>query len=455
MSNISKKRPLRRKKIPDFPIRIEKLSHEGRGLVRWGERILFVDGALPGEVVLVRITSKSSRIAEGFAKQILIPAVTRSIPECPHAELCGGCSLQHFPHIGQLAHKIKTLDELMTREGVSLEKVMRLPSLEGPTLGYRRRARLGVRWVHAKGRVLIGFRERGSNFIADIDGCIVLDQRIGQSLHVLENAVASLFAPNRVPQIEVAGGDDSLAIIVRHLDPLTVDDLDVFKKLGRKTGWHIYLQAKGPETVVRIWPEEGPELLTYRIGEFGLEYQFAVTDFTQINSTINRAMLIQAMKLLDFQGHEMVLDLFCGLGNFTLAAATRAQRVLGVEVSDKMVQRLMQNARHNDLNNVDAVSHDLTQPIENQSWASEDWDTLIIDPPRSGAKEVLDALVLKKIQRVLYVSCNPATLARDSRILSDRGFTLTHLGIMDMFPHTAHIESMALFSQRGFRGQDV
>ena len=453
MSNVSKKRSQRRKKIPDFPIRIEKLSHEGRGLVRWGERILFVDGALPGELVLVRVTSKSSRIAEGFAKQILVPAVTRSIPECPHAELCGGCSLQHLPHISQLAHKIKTLDELMIREGVSLEKVARLPSLRGPTLGYRRRARLGVRWVHAKERVLIGFRERGSNFIADIDGCVVLDQRIGQSLHVLEKAVAALFAPNRVPQIEVICGDDTLAIIVRHLDHLTANDTKIFMTLGIQTGWHIYLQAKGPDTVARLWPEHGPERLTYRIGEFGLEYQFTVTDFTQINSAINRAMLIQVMKLLDLQGHEMVLDLFCGLGNFTLAAATKAKRVMGVEVSDKMVQRVIQNARHNELDNVDAVSHDLTQPIENQSWALADWDTLIIDPPRSGAKEVLDALVLKKIRRVLYVSCNPATLARDSRILSDSGFTLTHLGIIDMFPHTSHIESMALFTQRGFRIQ--
>ena len=449
-----KKRSQRRKKIPNFPIRISKLSHEGRGLVRWGERMLFVAGALPNELVQVAITSKSSRTAEGIAKRILVPSALRGIPECPHADLCGGCSLQHLPHNIKLEHKTKTLDELITREGISLERVERMAVLQGPTLGYRRRARLGVRWVHAKERVLIGFRERGSNFIADIDGCLVLDQRIGRSLHLLEKAIASLSAPSRVPQIEVAGGDDSLAIIVRHLDPLTVDDLDVFKKLGKRTSWHIYLQAKGPETVVRLWPEEGPERLTYRIGEFGLEYQFAVTDFTQINSTINRKMLIQAMKLLDLQGNELVLDLFCGLGNFTLVAATRAKRVLGVEVSDRMVRRVIQNAHHNDLDNVDAVSYDLTQPIENQSWALEPWDTLIIDPPRSGAKEVLNSLIMKQIRRVLYISCNPATFARDSRILSERGFEMTHLGIMDMFPHTAHVESMALFTQGGVRGQD-
>ncbi len=453
MSNVSKKRSQRRRKIPDFPIRIDKLSHEGRGLVRWGERILFVDGALPGELVLVRITSKSSRTAEGFAKQIMVPAPNRSIPECPHAELCGGCSLQHLPHIEQLEHKIQTLDELMIREGVSLEKVTRLPSLRGPTLGYRRRARLGVRYVHAKERVLVGFRERGSNFIADIEGCRVLDQRIGQSLYLLEKVITLLSMPSRIPQVEVIGGDDTLAIIIRHLDPLTANDNELLKMLGIQTGWHIYLQSKGPETVQRLWPYQGPERLTYRIGEFGLEYEFNVTDFTQINSVINCAMLIQAMKLLNLQGNELVLDLFCGLGNFTLAMATKAKRVTGVEVSELMVTRVLQNARHNKLENVEAVSFDLTQPLENQTWASEAWDILIIDPPRSGAKEVLNALALKKIRRVLYVSCNPATLARDSRILSGSGFTMTHLGIMDMFPHTAHIESMALFTQKGFHGQ--
>ncbi len=452
MNQRNRKRSPRRKQTPDFPIRIDKLSHEGRGLVRWGDRMLFVDGALPGELVTVRITKKSSRTAEGIAKEILIASPERGKPECPHAEICGGCSLQHLPHSAQIAHKRQTLDELMEREGVSLQKVVSLPSLTGPTLGYRRRARLGVRWVQAKERILIGFRERASNFIADIDGCPVLDQRIGGSLDQLERAIGALSKPDRIPQVEVAAGDDVLAIVIRHLDPLIDADRAVLSTLGQHTGWHIYLQPKGPDTITRLWPAEGPTQLTYRIGEFGLEYQFQVTDFTQINATINRSMMIQALELLNLNGSERVLDLFCGLGNFTLAIATRCASVVGVEVSSTMVERVLQNARHNSLDNVSAVAFDLTQSIAEQAFAKERWDTLIVDPPRSGAKEVLEELPLKHIERVLYVSCNPATLARDAKILSDRGFSMTHLGMMDMFPHTAHVESMALFVNRGSRG---
>jgi len=252
--------------------------------------------------------------------------------------------------------------------------------------------------------------------------------------------------------VEVVAGDDTVAIIIRHLDPLSAADREQLSDLAKSTGWHVYLQPKGPDTIVRLWPTDGPERLTYRIGEFGLEYQFVVTDFTQINAAMNRAMMIQAMELLDLQGSERVLDLFCGLGNFTLAAATRSREVVGVEVSETMVDRVLQNARHNSLDNIQAVAFDLTKSIAEQSWAKESWDTLIVDPPRSGAKEVLEELRLKDIKRVLYVSCNPMTLARDAKLLIERGFKMTHVGMMDMFPHTAHMESMALFVQRGARG---
>ena len=452
MNQRTRKRAPRRKQTPDFPIRIDKLSHEGRGLAQWGERMLFVEGALPGELVTVRVTQKSSRTAEGVTKAVLVPSPERGQPACRHAEVCGGCSLQHIPHEAQLVHKSKTLDELMTREGVSLDRVKKLPTLHGPTLGYRRRARLGVRWVHAKDRVLIGFREKGSNFIADIDGCPVLDQRIGQSLGLLESTIASLAQPDRIPQVEVAAGDDTLAIVIRHLEALCETDLTTLLTLGQQTGWHVYLQSKGPDTVTRLWPSTGPERLAYRIGEYGLEYQFAVTDFTQVNAAMNRKMMVQAIDLLELKGTERVLDLFCGLGNFTLAVATRCASVVGVEVSKTMVERVLHNARHNGLDNVSAIAFDLTQPIEEQPFSRESWDTLIVDPPRSGAKEVLEALPLKNIARVLYVSCNPATLARDARILIDRGFSMTHLGIMDMFPQTAHVESMALFVKRASNG---
>ena len=441
-----------RKSTPDFPIRIERMSHEGRGVVRWGERVLFVDGALPGELVTVHITQKSSKVAEGVVVAVHDPAPSRQAPSCPHAQMCGGCSLQHMPHADQLALKIDTLHALMQKEGVSLAKVTNLPTLVGPTRGYRRRARLGVRSVRAKGRVLVGFREKASNFIADIERCEVLDARIGGSLSLLAETIAASSTPDRIPQIEVAAGDDVVAIVVRHLEPLTEADLDAWAALGPRTGWHIYLQPKGPDSIHRIWPETGPTHLSYRIGELGLEYHFEVTDFTQINAQINQQMVLAALKLLDLQGTERVLDLFCGLGNFTLAAATRAGQVTGVEVSETMVGRLHHNAAHNGLSNVDAVAFDLTKPIADQAFAQATYDTLIVDPPRSGAKEVLESLPMKQFNRVLYVSCNPSTLARDAAILIDRGFQMTHCGIMDMFPETAHVESMALFVKRGSRG---
>ncbi len=452
MSRAPKRKDRGRRATPDFPIQITKLSHEGRGLVRWGERMLFVDGALPGELVQVKITQKSSKVAEGIAVAIHRPSPDRQTPSCPHAAQCGGCSLQHMPHGHQLAHKEATFDELFAKEGVDLSKSQRLPTLVGPLTGYRRRARLGVRAVKAKGRVLVGFREKASNFIADIDGCEVLDPRIGASLNRLSTVIEGQSMPDRIPQIEVAAGDDTLAIVVRHLEPLTDADQALWEVLGRETGWYIYLQPKGPDTVHRIWPVSGVDRLTYRLGEFGLEYRFAVTDFTQINAHINRQMLVQAIELLDLKGTESVLDLFCGLGNFTLAAATRAAHVTGVEVSPTMIDRLSENAAHNGLSNVEGVAFDLTQPIEGQAFAQAKYDTLIVDPPRSGAKEVLEALPLKRIDRVLYVSCNPATLARDAAILVNRGFRLTHAGLMDMFPHTAHVESMALFVKGNARG---
>lgn len=452
MKRGQQKRGQSRKATPDFPIRIDRISHEGRGLVRWGERMLFVDGALPGELVQVKITQKSSKVADGVAVAILDPSPTRQTPSCPYAERCGGCSLQHMPHADQLAHKINTLHALMSKEGVSLSKVQQLPTLTAALRGYRRRARLGVRWVRAKERVLVGFREKASNFIADINGCEVMDARIGQSLTRLAETIAATSIPDRIPQIEVAAGDDVLAIVIRHLEPLSESDIKLFEDLGPHTGWHIYLQPKGPDSIHRLWPLSGPTLLTYRIGELGLEYRFEVTDFTQINAQINQKMVLAALDLLDLKGTERVLDLFCGLGNFTLAAATRAAEVTGVEVSETMVQRVLDNAAHNGLENVSAVAFDLTQSIEAQAFAQAAYDTLIVDPPRSGAKEVLEALPMKQCNRVLYVSCNPATLARDAAILIDRGFRMTHLGIMDMFPETAHVESMALFVRSGTRG---
>lgn len=452
MSPRQRRRPARRKQTPDFPIRIEKLSHEGRGMAQWGERTLFVDGALPGELVSVRLTQKSSKVAEGVTVSVHRSADKRNRPSCPHAAVCGGCSLQHMRHADQVTHKQNTLRELFTREGVDCDWATELPPLIGPLAGYRRRARLGVRWVHAKQRVLVGFREKASNFIADIDACEILDQRLGPFLHRLEATIASLSNPERIPQVEVAAGDDTVALVIRHLETLTEEDRHHLVNLGETTGWHVYLQPKGPDSVHVLWPTQTAPMLSYRLGELGLEYRFAVTDFTQINPHINRAMILQALHLLQLKGTERVLDLFCGLGNFTLALATRAASVTGVEVSETMVERVLQNARHNQLETIDAHAFDLTETVIDQVWANTDYDTVVVDPPRSGAREVLETLSLKTVQQLLYVSCNPATLARDAAILKTRGFVLAEFGVMDMFPHTSHVESMARFIPEARRG---
>lgn len=441
----------RRAPIPEFPIRIDRLSHEGRGIAQWGERTLFVGGALPGELVRVKVLNKTAQVAEGIATEILESSALRITPRCPHAGHCGGCALQHISAEQQVAIKTDALHALMRNSGLDLTQVTLLPALLGPSLGYRRRARLGVRWVRAKERVLVGFRERASNYIADISDCPVLDARIGQHLDHLATAIAALSHVDQVPQVEVAAGDDTLAIVVRHLTPLTDSDCAILLDLGRGTGWHVYSQAAGPDSILRLWPDDGPTALTYRIGELGLEYQFEVTDFTQINAEINRKMVLQALALLQLHPQDRVLDLFSGLGNFTLAAATQAATVTAVEVSPTMVGRCLHNAAHNGLHNVDATACDLTAPIASQQWAQADYSVLIIDPPRSGAREVLEALPFTGVDRILYVSCNPATLARDAAILLGRGFAMTHLGMMDMFPQTAHVESMALFV-RGRRG---
>lgn len=441
----------RRAPSPEFPIRIDRLSHEGRGIAQWGPRTLFVGGALPGELVQVKVLTKNAQVAEGIATEVFESAPERISPLCPHAGHCGGCALQHVSTEQQVAMKTTALHALMGRHGVDLTGVALLSPLRGPTLGYRRRARLGVRWVSAKGRVLVGFRERASNFIADISDCPVLDARIGSHLQQLAQVIARCSQVDQIPQIEVAAGDDTVAIVIRHLVPLTDEDQAEFLELAQRTGWHVYTQAKGPESIKRLWPVDGPTALTYRIGELGLEYQFEVTDFTQINATINRAMVLQALSLLQLNQDDHVLDLFSGLGNFTLAAATQAGSVTAVEASPTMVSRCLQNAQHNALTNVRAAACDLTAPIADQEWARAAYSVLIVDPPRSGAREVLEALPLTGVSRLLYVSCNPATLARDAALLVASGFCMTHLGMMDMFPQTGHVESMAFFT-RASRG---
>ncbi len=295
--------------------------------------------------------------------------------------------------------------------------------------------------------MLVGFRERFSHFVAEIEQCHVLHPSVGEQLRTLAALVASLSVRQRLPQIEVAVGDDGRALIFRHLRPLTDQDCEQLIEFGKANGFDIYLQPKGPDTIHRLWPQSGPERLYYELPDFGLRLAFHPSDFTQVNHDINRQMTRQAVELLAPTQDEVVLDLFCGLGNFSLPLATRAARVIGVEGSAAMTERAYENARLNGLTNVDFYSADLTQSFDLVGWGVSRIDKVLLDPPRSGALEVCQHLVEAKPKRIVYVSCQPSTLARDAGLLVSNGYRLVAAGIMDMFPQTAHVESMAVFER--------
>ena len=438
-------RRIRKKKMPEpFVGQIERLSHEGRGICVENERTVFVSGALPGETVEVTVHNRWKGHAEGRATRIDLASDERVMPLCEHFGVCGGCALQHWDLDKQVEHKANTLQELLTHHGGGVAQHTLAP-LQANDQGYRRKARLGVRWVQAKGRVLVGFREQASNFLAVLDSCKILDPRVGERLTEIGEAIAATSIRDRIAQIEVACGDQAVALVFRVLDPPTQSDQARLVELGQRFGFHIWLQPKGPDTSHRIWPLQGPEWLSYEMPEYGLRMRFHPHDFTQVNAQINQKMMTQALGLLALKPEDRVLDLFSGLGNFTLPIGRVAAHVVGVEGSEAMTERGRMNAALHGMTQCEFHAADLTQPIADKPWAQGGFNKLLLDPARSGAAEVLEALDLSGIERIVYVSCNPATLARDVGILRARGWELTDAGIMDMFPHTAHVESMAAF----------
>jgi len=304
-----------------------------------------------------------------------------------------------------------------------------------------------VRYVTKRDEVLVGFREKRNNFITAIDACVVLDPRVGQRIEALKELIHGLSVYNRIAQIEVACGDDDVALVLRHLDPLSEADREALVAFAQQHDIQIYLQPKGPDTVHRLWPESGPERLHYRLPESDLEMVFHPMDFTQVNADINQRMIKQAMDWLAPEPESRVLDLFCGLGNFSLPLARHAREVVGVEGDDALVVRARENAEHNGLANARFLATDLQADFTSEPWAREGFDRILIDPPRSGAQEVVETLASAGAEKIVYVSCNPATLARDAGILVGKGYRLVRAGVMDMFPHTAHVESMALFER--------
>jgi 23S rRNA (uracil1939-C5)-methyltransferase len=436
-----------RKRLSEQPFELDitALDSKGLGLAVFNEKKLHVFDALPGEKVVARHMFGRNQRGKAETLKVLQPSVDRVQPLCPYFGLCGGCSLQHMSMEAQLARKEAVLLQFLKEVG-QVEPASVYAPLSGAQWNYRRKARLSVRDVAAKERVLVGFRERNSSYVADMDECHVLRKEIADALPKLSRLLETLECRATIPQIEVACGDERSALIFRHLQAFSANDVESLRSFARETGLGIFLQAAGPDSIQPLGPEDLQ--LEYAIEALDLRFQFEPLDFTQVNAGLNQQMVMRALELLDPQPEDNVLDLFCGLGNFTLPLAIRAGRVTGVEGSEQMVERACSNARLNGLDNVEFHSADLYRFCDTPPWPLMDYNKILLDPPRSGAQELLPWIASSKVNRVLYISCNPETLARDAGILVNQcGFKLRGAGIINMFPHTPHSEAIALFER--------
>jgi 23S rRNA (uracil1939-C5)-methyltransferase len=437
----------RRKELPKDPVRvtINGISHDGRGVARVDEKTVFVEGALLGEEVSFIYAEKKKTYDVGVVQEIHTASPLRVEPRCAVFGLCGGCALQHMDANAQILAKQQVLLDNLERIGkVSPKEV--LSPLTGPHWGYRRKARMGVKDVEAKGRVLIGFREKRSPYIVNMLRCEVLHPSVGEHLEELSALIGSLVASNRIPQIEVAVDDTQTALVFRNLDPLCDEDKAKLIAHAKQHNLCFFLQSGGPDSVEPLWPEQIQ--LSYELPDFDVRFNFTPVGFTQVNTDINRKMVTYAIELLEVKEDERVLDLFCGIGNFTLPLARRAKEVVGVEGLDILVRRAKENAELNNITNVEFHVADLAKEVESLPWWSQGFDKVLLDPSRDGAMEAIPHIAKLGVKRIVYVSCNPSTLARDAGLLvNEYGYTLEKAGAMDMFPHTAHMESIALFTK--------
>ena len=429
-----------------FQIQILDLSHDGRGVARREDgKAVFVAGALPGETVLAEPTARSRRFDEARTLEVLTASPERVPPRCPHFGTCGGCVLQHLAEDRQIVAKERVLLENLERIGKVVPGRV-LEPLTADSWGYRRKGRFSVRRVNRKDKTLVGFREQDPRFVADLGQCHTVIPQIGMKIQALAALVDGLQAREQIPQIEFIAGDDAIALTVRHLAPLDEADRAALAAFGREHGFSMFLQPKGPDSV---HPLDGQApALSFRLPQWEVELAFEPLDFIQVNAGLNQKMIARALELLDAQAGERVLDLFCGLGNFTLPLARTVAEVVGVEGDAGLVARARANAQRIGLGNAQFFAADLTTDQRGTPWMRAGFDKLLLDPPRSGADEVLKQLPLQGIDRIVYVSCHPGSLARDAGFLvHERGYRLVAAGVMDMFPHTAHVESIALFER--------
>ena len=435
------------KPVSQIPVTavIESLNHEGRGVAHVDGKVVFVDGALPGETVRFVYSKRHKRHDDAKVLEVLSASPERVEPRCTHFGICGGCALQHMDASAQLRAKQQVLLDSLRHIG-KIEPATVLVPLTGPQWGYRRKARLGVKYLAKKGRLLIGFRERGESVVADLHGCDILHPSIAARIDALNALISALQGFDRITQIEVAVGDAATALVFRNMVALCAADLDRLKSFGIDHSMQIYLQPAGPDSITLLWPERAD--LSYALPTHSVELHFAPNDFTQVNMQINRAMVDRTLELLAPEPDDKVLDLFCGLGNFTLPLARRAREVVGVEGDAGLIRRAQDNARRNGIDNTQFHVADLSGDIGTALWRLTRYDKILLDPPRTGALELLPQIAKLGARRIVYVSCNPATLARDAGLLvHDHGYKLLCAGVMDMFPHTAHVESIALFER--------
>jgi 23S rRNA (uracil1939-C5)-methyltransferase len=423
---------------------IESLNANGQGVGRFDGSKVVIDGTLPGEEVVVELRRRRRRFV-GKLISVIEPSGERVAARCVHFGLCGGCSLQHLDYAAQLRLKQVRLLETLAAAGLKPENT--LPALAGWPWGYRHKARLSVKYVPKKGGVVVGFRERGLRLVADLRQCEVLAPAVGAKISLLREVLTGLEGRAHIPQVEVAVGDAQAALVLRCLQPLGAGDCEALRQFAREENLRVYVQSGGPGTVTALWPQDG-RLLSYRLPQHALDFHFSATDFTQVNLQLNRALVAQAVSLLAPEPNDAVLELYSGLGNFALPLALHAGHVTGLEADPESVMRAQSNAKRNQVANVTFHAADLSVPAVRAHWLRKGWDKVLLDPPRSGAPAVMQDLVLALPSRVVYVSCCVATLARDSAVLvGAHGYRLTRAGIIDMFPHTNHVESMSVFER--------
>ena len=430
--------------------KIESLDHEGRGIARRDGKTIFIEGALTGETVTASVYRKKPSFENANVQRILRESSQRVTPQCVNFGRCGGCSMQHLDARAQVAAKQRVLEDNLWHIGKVRADQMLSP-IQGPTWGYRRRARMTARYVAKKGGSLIGFHEKKSSFVTDMSSCEVLLPRVSKLLPALREMVGKLSIRERMPQIEVASGDTVDVLVLRVLEPPSDDDKALFKAFADQHGVHLYLQPKGPDTAYPFWPEQ-PADLYYALPEFGIKMPFFPTEFTQVNHDVNRVLVHRALALLAPQPGERVADMFCGIGNFSLPIARSGTHVTGIEGSASLVKRATENAAYNGLSDVAQYRTMNLFEINADTFAAlcapGRFDRMLIDPPRDGAAELVKALVAAPPQRIVYVSCSSATLARDaSTLVYEQGYALSAAGVINMFPHTAHVESIAVFDR--------